>query len=150
MVWSILQYVSLPYAFLFDYFGPMVIAIIGVVYFSIGSVTLALCFRGQIEGFVVRLSVFNGFLMCGCIIFDMISCVTVVIYFPTRKGTIVAIIKSLIILGQSIVGSLYTAFFDKHVDIFFNGCYCRCWVLSSCILASTCLTFNQLLIKSLK
>lgn len=67
----------------------------------------------------MRLSVFNGFLMCGCIMFDMILCVTVVSYFQTRKGAIVAIIKSFIGIGQAIAGSMYTAFFDRHVNYYF-------------------------------
>lgn len=67
----IFQYFILPYAFLYDYIGPIPICSIMTIYFAIGSILFALCFNGRVQGNTVRLCVFNAFLMGACGLFDL-------------------------------------------------------------------------------
>uniref|UniRef100_A0A0A9WUS9 Oxalate:formate antiporter n=2 Tax=Lygus hesperus TaxID=30085 RepID=A0A0A9WUS9_LYGHE len=112
----VVQYSSLPYAFLYDHFGPLIVSALGLIYFVTGSVGMALCFQGIITGTVVRLSVLNAIMLSGCSMFDLTSCVTTPSHFPTRKGLVAALLKTFTGLGSAIVGALYIAFFNTRVD----------------------------------
>lgn len=85
------------------------------MYLILGTTLLSLCFTNHITGNVVRLSVFYAMLMLGGSLFDTIACVGVLSHFPTRRGAVIAQLKTFIGLGSAIVGSLYTAFFTEHL-----------------------------------
>ncbi|KEG13179.1 hypothetical protein DQ04_01171120 [Trypanosoma grayi] len=112
-------YFVLPYAFIYDHFGPRPIFALSTVLLPLGALLLALVFAGIVEGSVVRLSVFNAILNVGCNLFDLGCMVTVMSYFPSHKGAVVAILKSFTGLGAAIVGSIQLAFFDGKPDQYF-------------------------------
>ncbi|KAG5483897.1 hypothetical protein CUR178_06896 [Leishmania enriettii] len=124
----VVQYCVLPYAFLYDYLGPLPISIIATVYFPLGTLLLALCFMGKVEGSVVRLSVFNAMMGTGCTMFDLASCITVLLHFPTNRGPVTALLKTFTGLGSALVACLYAGFFDsdpqKHFFFLFSAGLC--------------------------
>ncbi|KAL7700286.1 protein associated with differentiation 4 [Lotmaria passim] len=109
----------LPYGFLFDYAGPIPISVLAIVTVVIGTVCFALCFQGTIEGSVVKLAVFNAILNIGVSLFDLVACMTVISYFPTNRGAVIALLKVFAGLGSAIVGSLKSGFFMAHVDWYY-------------------------------
>ncbi|CBZ32330.1 hypothetical protein, conserved in leishmania [Leishmania donovani] len=112
----VVQFGVLPYAFLYDFLGPIPISVIGTVYFPLGTLLLALCFMGKIEGSVVRLSVFNAMMACGCAMFDLVCCITVLSHFPTNRGPVTALLKTFTGLGSAIVACLYAGYFDSDAE----------------------------------
>ncbi|KPA76999.1 putative protein associated with differentiation 4 [Leptomonas pyrrhocoris] len=119
----VVQYCVLPYAFLFDYLGPLPIVILATIYFPLGTLLLALCFMGKINGSVATLSVFNALMSCGCSLFDLGCCVTVLSYFPTNRGPVTALLKTFTGLGSALVACLYAGYFhsdpEKHFFFLF-------------------------------
>ncbi|KAK7194132.1 Protein Associated with Differentiation [Novymonas esmeraldas] len=109
----------LPYGFLYDYAGPIPISVIAIVTVVVGTVCMALCFQGTIEGSVVKLAVFNAILNIGVSLFDLVACMTVISYFPTNRGAVIALLKVFAGLGSAIVGSLKSGFFTTHVDYYY-------------------------------
>ncbi|KAK7194136.1 Protein Associated with Differentiation [Novymonas esmeraldas] len=112
----VVQYCVLPYAFLYDFLGPIPITAIGTVYFPLGTLLLALCFMGKIEGSVVRLSVFNAMMASGCSLFDLACCITVLSHFPSNRGPVVALLKTFTGLGSAIVACMYAGFFNSDPE----------------------------------
>ncbi|KAL7700287.1 protein associated with differentiation 4 [Lotmaria passim] len=106
-------YCMLPFAFLFDYLGPLPIALLSVVMYPLGCVLTALSYENVIKGTVVRLCVFNALQNIGVSLSDLVCCMTVLSYFPANRGPVVALLKTCIGLGSAIVGSLYTGFFGR-------------------------------------
>ncbi|KEG06186.1 hypothetical protein DQ04_15411010, partial [Trypanosoma grayi] len=112
-------YFVLPHAIVYDHFGPKPTIALATLLFPLGALLLALTFQGVIEGSVVRLSAFNAFVGIGCSLFDLASAMTVMSYFPSHKGAVVALMKTFTGLGAAIVGSIQLAFFDGRLDYFF-------------------------------
>ncbi|GET86678.1 hypothetical protein, conserved [Leishmania tarentolae] len=112
----VMQFGVLPYAFLYDFLGPIPISVIATVYFPLGTLLLALCFMGKIEGSVVRLSVFNAMMACGCAMFDLVCCITVLSHFPTNRGPVTALLKTFTGLGSAIVACMYAGYFDSNAE----------------------------------
>ncbi|CAM41944.2 hypothetical protein, conserved in leishmania [Leishmania braziliensis MHOM/BR/75/M2904] len=112
----VVQYCVLPYAFLYDYLGPLPISILSTVYFALGTLLLALCFMDKVEGSVVRLCVFNAMMATGCALLDLTSCITVLSHFPTNRGPVTALLKTFTGLGSAIVACLYTGYFDSNAE----------------------------------
>ncbi|ORC88545.1 uncharacterized protein TM35_000161830 [Trypanosoma theileri] len=112
-------YFILPYAFVYDHFGPLPILSLATLFFPLGTLLLALTFRGIIVGSVVRLSVFNSIMNLGCALFDLGSVMTVITFFPINRGPVVAIMKTFTGLGSAIVGCIQLAFFNGMPDHFF-------------------------------
>ncbi|ORC84510.1 uncharacterized protein TM35_000441660, partial [Trypanosoma theileri] len=118
-VGTVFCFFTLPYGFLYDYFGPVPIFCISATMFPLGALLLALSFNGFIYGTVARLSVFNAILNIGTIMFDFGCQMTLLSIFPSSRGAIVAIGKTFNGLGSPIVGTIQLAFFDNHPDHFF-------------------------------
>ncbi|KAG5483556.1 hypothetical protein CUR178_07878 [Leishmania enriettii] len=116
---TVVGYVMLPYSFLYDYIGPLPIAALSSFVFPLGALLVALCFEGVIAGNVVKLSVFYSFMNVGTSFFDLACCITILSYFPTNRGPVVALLKTFIGLGSAIVGSMYQGFFGGEVQNFF-------------------------------
>ncbi|CBH12802.1 hypothetical protein, conserved [Trypanosoma brucei gambiense DAL972] len=112
-------YFMLPYGFIYDYLGPRPIFMLSLTVLCLGALLFALTLRGDIEGTVVRLSVYNGLMTLGCMLFDLGGVVTVLSVFPSNRGAIVAIMKSFVGLGAAILGSIQLAFFSDRPDIYF-------------------------------
>ncbi|EPY37044.1 hypothetical protein STCU_00253 [Strigomonas culicis] len=112
-------YFALPYAFIFDHFGPVPVAAIATIIYPIGTICLALTFMNAIEGSVLRLTVFNAMMCAGCIQFDLISLMATISYFPTHKGYVTGMLKTFTGLGQALVGTIYIGFFAKETDRYF-------------------------------
>jgi MFS family permease len=108
-------YCMLPFAFLYDYFGPLPIALLSAVMYPLGCTLTALSYENVIQGTVVRLCVFNAFQNIGLSLSDLVCCMTVLSYFPANRGPVVALLKTCIGLGSAIVGSLYTGFFGGAI-----------------------------------
>ncbi|CAD2222847.1 Major Facilitator Superfamily/Nodulin-like, putative [Angomonas deanei] len=115
----VFMFFALPYAFIFDYFGPLPVSVLAIIFFPVGTVCLALCFMGKIHGTVARLSVFNALMGAGCIQFDLISLMSTISYFPSNKGPVTALLKTFTGLGQALVGTMYIGYFSKKPDIYF-------------------------------
>ena len=109
----VLQYCVLPYAFLFDWLGPIPITVLATIYFPLGTLLMALCFMDKIKGGVAVLSVFNALMSCGCCLFDLSCCVTVLSYFPTNRGPVTALLKTFTGLGSALVACLYAGYFNS-------------------------------------
>ncbi|EPY35232.1 hypothetical protein STCU_01184, partial [Strigomonas culicis] len=109
-------YFALPYAFIFDYFGPVPVAAMATVIYPIGTICLALTFMDVIKGTVAKLAVFNGMMGAGCIQFDLLAVMPTISYFPTHKGYVTILLKTYTGFGQAFVGTIYIAFFDKEAD----------------------------------
>nr|CCD15539.1 unnamed protein product [Trypanosoma congolense IL3000] len=115
----VVGYFGLPYSFVYDHFGPRPIFVLGFTVFTIGALLLALTFQGIVEGSVVRLSVLNAFMTLGTTLFDMAVMVTLLSHFPSNRGAVIAILKTLVGLGSAIVGSIRLAFFSKNTSAYF-------------------------------
>lgn len=116
---TVVGYVMLPYSFIYDYIGPLPIAILSSFVFPLGALLVALCFQGVIVGNVVKLCVFYSFMNVGTSFFDLSSCMTILSYFPTNRGPVVALLKTFIGLGAAIVGCMYQGYFGGAVEHFF-------------------------------
>ncbi|CAC9467262.1 Protein_Associated_with_Differentiation_-_putative [Leishmania infantum] len=116
---TVIGNVMLPYSFLYDYIGPLPIAVLSSFVFSLGALLVALCFQGVIVGNLVKLCVFYSFMNVGTSFFDLSSCITILSYFPTTRGPVVALLKTFIGLGAAIVGSMFQGFFGGAVQYFF-------------------------------
>nr|CCD16936.1 unnamed protein product [Trypanosoma congolense IL3000] len=112
-------YFLLPYSFIYDHFGPRPVFLLASTLFSLGTLLLALTFQDVIMGSVVRLSVYNGFMTLGCMLFDLGAMVTVMSQFPSNRGAVVALMKTFTGLGSAIVGSIRLAFFSNSTSNYF-------------------------------
>ncbi|CAD2215101.1 hypothetical protein AGDE_12700 [Angomonas deanei] len=115
----VFQYLSLPYAFIYDYLGPVPVACLAIFYYALGALLMALTTAETIKGSVVRLCVFNAINNHGMMLYDMSGCVTVLSHFPTMRGLTGCLLKSYVGLGSSIVGTIQLAFFADRIDHFF-------------------------------
>lgn len=119
-VMLVFSYFTLPYAFIFDAFGPKPVLIIGTILLPLGCLLLALTFNGTIPATTVNFSVFLGIMGGGCIVFDIGTVVSVLSWFPTSRGPVVAVMKTFAGLGTAIVACLEHAFFEhKEANLFF-------------------------------
>ncbi|KAK7194135.1 Protein Associated with Differentiation [Novymonas esmeraldas] len=109
-------YFMLPFGTLYDYLGPLPIAIMGMIAYPLGGILTALCFEGVIDGNTVRLAVFNAIQSVGLSLTDLVCCMTVLSYFPSNRGPVIALLKTYLGLGSAIVGSLYIGFFNGEVS----------------------------------
>ncbi|AAZ12933.1 hypothetical protein, conserved [Trypanosoma brucei brucei TREU927] len=112
-------YFGLPYSFIYDHFGPKPIYFLGLLCYLLGTVMFALTFQGVIEGTVLRLSIYNASVTLGCSMFDMGALVTLLSVFPSNRGAVVAMLKTLNGLGAAIVGSVRLAFFSENTSAYF-------------------------------
>ncbi|EPY20743.1 hypothetical protein AGDE_14500 [Angomonas deanei] len=117
---SVVGNVVLPYSFVYDFFGPLPIAILCIIVFPLGALLIAFCFEEIIIGDVVKLCVFYSFMNLGTTFFDLVCCMTVISYFPTRRGAVVALLKTFVGLGSAITGSLYLGYFGGAIEAFFT------------------------------
>ncbi|CBZ24857.1 conserved hypothetical protein [Leishmania mexicana MHOM/GT/2001/U1103] len=116
---TVIGNVMLPYSFLYDYIGPLPIAVLSSFVFPLGALLIALCFQGVIVGNLVQLCVFYSLMNVGTSFFDLSSCITILSYFPTNRGPVIALLKTFIGLGSAIVGSMFQGFFGGAVQYFF-------------------------------
>ncbi|KAG5510431.1 hypothetical protein GH5_06630 [Leishmania sp. Ghana 2012 LV757] len=110
-VGMVFAYFLLPYGAVYDYLGPLPVCILACVLAPLGLLLMGLTFQGVIAGSVVRFCVFNALLSLGSQLFDLATVVTMLSIFPTRKGWVVALLKTLMGLGSAIIGSMRTGFF---------------------------------------
>ncbi|EPY42413.1 hypothetical protein AGDE_01510, partial [Angomonas deanei] len=82
VVGKVFAYCLLPYAFLYDFAGPIPVTILATLYFVLGCVLMALSFSQKVDANVVRLCVFNAILGSGTMLFDLAAIVTVSSHFP--------------------------------------------------------------------
>ncbi|KAH9599691.1 hypothetical protein LSM04_001095 [Trypanosoma melophagium] len=97
----------------------MTILALATLLFPLGTLLLALTFRGIIVGSVVRLSVFNAIMNLGCILLDLGTVMTVITLFPVNRGPVVASMKTFAGLGSVIVGCIQVAFFLGKTEQYF-------------------------------
>ncbi|KAK7194134.1 Protein Associated with Differentiation [Novymonas esmeraldas] len=105
----------LPFGILYDYLGPLPVAVLSMVAYPLGAILTALCFEGVIEGNTVRLCVFNAIQGLGASLVDIVSCMTVLSYFPSNRGSVTALLKTFPGLGSAIVGSFFAGFFNGQI-----------------------------------
>ncbi|GET86679.1 major facilitator superfamily, putative [Leishmania tarentolae] len=119
-VGMVFAYFLLPYGTIYDYLGPLPVYVIGCVLASLGLLLMGLTFQGVIAGSVVRFCVFNALLSLGSQLFDLATVVTMLSIFPTRRGWVVALLKTMMGLGSAIIGSMRTGFFlDTPANYFY-------------------------------
>ncbi|KAL7700289.1 Nodulin-like/Major Facilitator Superfamily [Lotmaria passim] len=112
-------YFLLPYGFTYDYLGPLPLYILACVLAPLGLLLMGLTFQGVVKGSVVRFCVFNALLSLGSQLFDLATVVTMLSMFPTKRGWVVALLKTLMGLGSAIIGSLKTGFFKIPANYFY-------------------------------
>lgn len=110
-VGMVFAYFLTPYGIIYDYFGPLPIYVIACTFFSLGALLMGLTFQGVIVGSVAKFCVYNALLSLGSQLFDLASVVTCMSIFPTRRGWVIAILKTLMGLGSAIIGSIQLGFF---------------------------------------
>ncbi|GET86677.1 hypothetical protein, conserved [Leishmania tarentolae] len=106
----------LPFGILYDYLGPLPVALLSMISYPMGAILTALCFEGVIEGSTPRLCVFNAFQSVGMSLTDIVCCMTVLSYFPSNRGSVIALLKTFPGLGSAIVGSFFAGFFNGRVS----------------------------------
>ncbi|KAG5485367.1 hypothetical protein LSCM4_06003 [Leishmania orientalis] len=106
----------LPFGTLYDYFGPLPVAILSMISYPLGAILTALCFEGVIEGNTLRLCAFNAFQSVGMSLTDIVCCMTVLSHFPSNRGPVIALLKTFPGLGSAIVGSFFAGFFNGQVS----------------------------------
>ncbi|KAH9599704.1 Major facilitator superfamily [Trypanosoma melophagium] len=112
-------YFLLPYGAIYDYFGPLPVYVLACLFFFIGALLMALSFDDRIQGTTVRFCVYNAFLSLGSQLFDLATVVTLLSIFPSNRGAVVAILKTLFGLGSAIIGAFYLGFFRGNPSNFF-------------------------------
>ncbi|CAD2222800.1 Nodulin-like/Major Facilitator Superfamily, putative [Angomonas deanei] len=112
-------YFLLPYGFVFDMFGSRPIYILACILFPLGALLMGLTFHKVIVGSVVRFAVYNALLSLGSQLFDLATVVTLLLNFPTRKGWVIALLKTLMGLGQALLATMESGFFRSHPPFFF-------------------------------
>lgn len=115
----VFSFFTLPYAFIFDYFGPKPVLCVGTVMLPLGSLLVGLIFNGSIAPTLTNFCIFVAIMGGGCIVFDIGTVVCVLSWFPVNKGPVVAIMKSFAGLGAAIVGTFQLAFFENDTAGFF-------------------------------
>lgn len=113
-VMLVFSYFTLPYAFLFDAYGPTPVLIVGTVLLPLGCLLLALTFDGYIPATTTNFCVFSAIMGGGSIVFDIGNIVSVMSWFPTNRGPMVAVMKSFAGLGSAVLGCLQLAFFSRE------------------------------------
>ncbi|ORC88548.1 uncharacterized protein TM35_000161860 [Trypanosoma theileri] len=108
----VFAYFGIPYAFVYDYLGVVPVLVLGFFLITVGALFMGLTFAGIVSGSVVRLCVFNGIFNFGSGLYDLACVVTVLSHFPTRKGVVVAVMKTYIGLGSAIIGAIQLAYFE--------------------------------------
>ncbi|CAD2222967.1 hypothetical protein, conserved [Angomonas deanei] len=115
----VVGYSVLPYSVVYDFFGPLPIAIISVFVFPLGALLIGFCFQNIIAGNLVRLCVFYSFMNVGTTYYDMICVQTLLYYFPTKKGHLVALVNSMMGIGSSMNSLLFSGFFPDRSAFFY-------------------------------
>ncbi|PWU88583.1 putative protein associated with differentiation 8 [Trypanosoma cruzi] len=115
----VFAYFGIPYAFVYDYLGVTPVFVIGLVLITVGSLLMALTFNGTVTASVLRLCIFNGIFNFGTGVYDLACVVTVIGLFPTRKGVVVAVMKTYIGLGSAIIGAIQLAYFEGSPTKYF-------------------------------
>ncbi|KAF8302958.1 putative protein associated with differentiation 8 [Trypanosoma cruzi] len=115
----VFAYFGIPYAFVYDYLGVTPVFVIGLVLITVGSLLMALTFNGTVTASVLRLCIFNGIFNFGTGVYDLACVVTVLGLFPTRKGVVVAVMKTYIGLGSAIIGAIQLAYFEGSPTNYF-------------------------------
>ena len=133
-VGMVFAYFLMPYGFLCDYFGPFPVYVIATTYFSLGALLMGLTFQGVVKGSVVRFCVFNALLSLGSQLFDLASMTAIVSIFPTRKGWVIALLKTLVGLGSAIIAALKTGFFNKTPANYFYFLMALVIVVAICVM----------------
>lgn len=113
-VMLVFSYFTLPYAFLFDAYGPTPVLIVGTILLPLGCLLLALTFDGKIPATTTNFCVFTAIMGGGSIVFDIGNIVSVMSWFPTFRGPVVAVMKSFAGLGSAVLGCLQLAFFSRE------------------------------------
>ncbi|KPA77007.1 hypothetical protein ABB37_07363 [Leptomonas pyrrhocoris] len=106
-------YFLLPYGFTYDYLGPLPVYVLACVLAPLGQLLMGLTFQGVVTGSVVRFCVFNALLSLGSQLFDLATVVTLLSIFPTKRGWVIALLKTLMGLGSAIIGSIRVGFFPN-------------------------------------
>ncbi|KPI84023.1 hypothetical protein ABL78_6921, partial [Leptomonas seymouri] len=132
-------YFLLPYGLTYDYLGPRPVYALACVLAPLGLLLMGLTFQGLVAGSVVRFCVFNALLSLGSQLFDLATVVTLLSVFPTKRGWVVALLKTLMGLGSAIIGSIRTGFFANTPANYFY--FLMALVL---VIGVTCLVFVRL------
>ncbi|KAK7194133.1 Protein Associated with Differentiation [Novymonas esmeraldas] len=122
----------LPFGTLYDYLGPLPVAVLSMFSYPLGAILTALCFEGKIEANTVRLCVFNAFQSIGMSLTDIVSCMTVLSHFPSNRGSVIALLKTFPGLGSAIVGSFFAGFFKGRVSSYLFFLAAFAFVTNSC------------------
>ncbi|KPA77010.1 hypothetical protein ABB37_07365 [Leptomonas pyrrhocoris] len=134
-VGMVFAYFLMPYGFICDYFGPFPVYVIATTYFSLGALLMGLTFQGVVTGSVVRFCVFNALLSLGSQLFDLASMTAIVSIFPTRKGWVIALLKTLMGLGSAIIAAIQTGFFATTPANYFYFLMALVIVVAACVMS---------------
>ncbi|KAH9580926.1 Major facilitator superfamily [Trypanosoma melophagium] len=107
-------YFTLPFGFIFDYFGPKPIFVIGVLAFSVGAILFALTFQDTIGHSVASLSLINAVMNMGSGMFDMASILSILSWFPVDRGYLVAAAKTMTGLASAVIATVYNTYFSGN------------------------------------
>eukprot|EP00796_Vickermania_ingenoplastis_P012994 gene12994-8840_t len=121
-VMLVFSYFTLPYAFLFDAYGPTKVLMVGTVLLPLGCLLLALTFDGHIAATTTNFCIFTAIMGGGSIVFDIGNIVSVMSWFPTYRGPVVAVMKSFAGLGSAVLGCIQLAWFpdeDQTSSLFY-------------------------------
>jgi MFS family permease len=101
-----------------DYFGPRPTLAFGGLCCSTGFLLLALTFWGAVPGSVPLLSTAYGLINMGNGWSDQGALLTNLFVFPINRGDVIALQKTFVGLGSSLMALWYSGFFSKHYGEF--------------------------------
>ena len=106
-------YLSFPAGALYDYAGPSIVLALATAISASGMFLLSAIFSGHVEGTVVNVVIANCLLSMGCSWQDVASLMTSILHFPLDKGSVVAIQKTFMGLGATILSLYYQGLFNE-------------------------------------
>jgi hypothetical protein len=105
-------FLSYPAGLLFDNFGPSLVLAVATSLSVSGMLLFSFIFSGYVPGSLVNVAVANALLSIGCSWQDVSSLMPSVLHFPLDKGSVIAIQKTFMGLGSTILSLYHQALFD--------------------------------------
>lgn len=109
---------SLPAGMLFDFAGPQVVIFLASMMMASGFLLYALAFGGFVDGSLAVFCVGTTLIYWGSGWLDVGSLMTSILNFPKHRGSVVALQKTFMGLGSTILSIIYLAFFENRLEAY--------------------------------
>lgn len=109
---------SMPAGVMFDFVGPQCVLFLATLVMATGYVLWALAFSGVVTGTLALFCFANAFVLLGSGWMDVGSLMTCILNFPQLRGSVVALQKTFMGLGSTIIATCFVAFFQSSLRNF--------------------------------